>query len=316
MKNKTLSAVILIFLLISLPGYSFALDNEKILTDLLWSRVIALRPPHRPKVALVLGGGGARGFAHIGVLKVLEEEKVPIDIVTGTSVGALIGALYASGLDVNQFEKMSENVGWNDLVNASGPALVNLLLTNQLLSSERMEKYLKKNIRDLRFDELKIKFACVATDIITGERIIFKEGEIVPCVRASATMPGVFEPVEYRHRYLVDGGLVDNIPVDVAKLLGADFIIAVAVSGNFSKNRISNVFMVLTQSINIQGKLLDKDNLGMSDIVIQPDVGDVSAIDLGCSNECIDAGITATRKSVAVLKQMLIKKTSAYYLFR
>lgn len=316
MKNKILSLLLLVSLTMSIPGLSFALDNEKVLTDFLWNRVVSLKPPHRPKVALVLGGGGARGLAHIGVLKVLEEEKIPVDIVVGTSVGALIGALYASGMEVSKFEKMSESIGWSDLINASGPAFVNLLVSNQLLSSERMEKYLKKNIGDVRFDELKIQFACVATDLITGERIIFKEGEVVPSARASATMPGVFAPVEYRHRYLVDGGLTDNLPVDVAKLLGADLVIAVVVSGNFNKNKMLNVFMVLNQSINIQGKLLDVQSLENSDFVIRPDVGDVSTIDLGRSNECVDAGILGARKSMAALKLLLIQRTSDYYLFK
>jgi NTE family protein len=316
MKNSILKSLILLSLLINLQQTAFSLDNEKLLTDFFWNRVTSIKPPHRPKVAVVLGGGGARGLAHIGVLKVLQEENIPIDIIVGTSVGAIIGALYSSGVEISKIEKMSENVGWNDLVDASGPALVNMLITNRLLSSEKMEGYLKKNIGNLRFDELKIQFACVATDLVTGERIIFKEGAVVPSARASATMPGVFEPVEYRHRYLVDGGILDNIPTDVAKLLGADFIIAVAVSGDFSKRKISNVFMVLNQSINIQGKILDQENLKNSDIVIQPNVGDISTIDLGHSDECVNAGIIAARKSVGVLKHMLIQRTSDYYLFQ
>ncbi|MBN1621524.1 MAG: patatin-like phospholipase family protein [Endomicrobiales bacterium] len=315
MKNNLVRYVILFSIAISVCSTLYPLDEESFLTNYLWDSFVNLKPPKRPKIALVLGGGGARGLAHIGVLKVLEEEKVPIDIVTGTSVGALIGALYCSGVNIEKIENMAENIGWDDLVNVSGPTLAKLLIANRLLSSERMEKYLRDNIGNLRFDELDTKFACVATDLVTGERIIFREGEVVPAARASATVPGVFEPVEYRHRYLVDGGLFDNVPCDVAELLGADFIIAVSVSGDFSKNKISNVFMVLSQAISIQGRLLDQESLKMADIAIQPYVGDISSIDLGHSRECVDAGILAARKSIVKLKHMLINKTSDQYLF-
>lgn len=178
-----------------------------------------------------------------------------------------------------------------------------------------MEKFLKVEIGNARFDELKVPFACVATDLLTGERIIFREGDVALAVRASATVPGIFEPVEYRHRYLVDGGLVDNVPTDVARFLGSDFTIAVTAAGDFSKNSVSNVFMVLTQAIYIQGKLLEQKNLGSADIVIQPNVSGVSSINLGSIDECIEEGIDSAKKSVYGLKQKLIDRTSDYYLF-
>jgi NTE family protein len=298
----------------SLPGA--ALDEEKILTDYLWDRVITVPPSKRPKIALVLSGGGARGLAHIGVLKVLEEEKVPIDMIVGTSVGAMIGALYAAGVPIGKIEKMGENIGWNELTDVSDASIVKMFITDHLLSTEKMERYLNDNIGRRRFDELKIPFACVATDLVTGERIILREGEVAPAARASSTIPGIFDPVEYRHRYLVDGGLFDNIPTDVAKLLGADFIIVVAVTADFSKHNLSNAFMILTQAIYIQGKQLDEEKLKLADTVICPQVSDVSSVDLGRSRECIEAGILAARQSINQLKHRLIERTSDQYLFR
>lgn len=295
---------------------AFCLEEEKFITDYLWDKFVQLSPPQRPKIVLVLGGGGARGLAHIGVLKILEEEKVPVDTVVGTSIGSLIGALYCSGVPIEKIEKMGEIVGWNEITNISESSILRLLLSEHLLSTEKMEKYLKDSIGNVRFDELKIPFACVAADLITGERIIFREGEVAPAARASSTIPGIFDPVEYRHRYLVDGGLFDNIPSDVAKLLGADFIIVSAVSADFSKNNISSAFMILTQSIYIQGKLLDADKLKLADMVISSGVGDVSAVDLGRSRECIDAGTIAARKLIQELKHKLLDRTSDYYLFR
>ncbi len=293
-----------------------ALDEDKVLTDFFWQRIVSLSPPARPKIALVLGGGGARGLAHIGVLKVFEEENVPVDMVVGTSVGALIGALYCAGVPIDKIEKMGENIRWNDLTEVTDSTLARLLMSEHLLSTENFENYLRENIGGRKFEELKIPFSCVATDLITGERIIFREGEVAPAARASATVPGLFDPVEYRHRYLVDGGLCDNIPVDVAKLQGADIIITVAVSADFSKNKISSVFMILTQSIYIQGKLLDAERLKMSDIVIRPKVNDISAVDLGRSPECIEAGIQAARQSMPALKKLLVRRTDDKCLFR
>jgi NTE family protein len=179
-----------------------------------------------------------------------------------------------------------------------------------------MEKYINDKIGKKSFEELRIPFACVATDLVTGERVVFREGEVAKAARASATIPGLFDPVEFRHRFLVDGGLYDNIPTDVAKIMNADIIIAVSVSADYSKNDVSSVFMILMQSIYIQGRQLEEERTRKADILIQPNVGDVTAIDLGRSRECIDAGIVAARAMVPEIKQRLIERVSDYYLFK
>ena len=278
--------------------------------------MISLPASDRPKIALVLGGGGARGLAHIGVLKVLSEEKLPIDMIVGNSVGALVGSLYAAGVPMEKIEKMGENIGWDDLTNISDPNLFRLMLSRRLLSTDKMERYLESNIGDVRFEDLKIPFACIATDLKTVERIVMRDGKVALAARASATVPGLFDPVEYGHRYLVDGGLSDNVPIDIAKLLGADFVIAVTVSGDINTQDISNVFMVLTQSIYIQGRQLDAEKIKAADFVISPNVKDVTAVDLSKSKECIDAGTRAARLAVMELKKKLVERTSDYYLFK
>jgi NTE family protein len=316
--NKYLISAVLAALLLLpfVPSPSFSIDQEEFITNYLWQKVISLSPPERPRIALVLGGGGARGIAHIGVLKVLNEEKLPVDIIVGNSVGALVGALYAGGQPMDKIEKLGENVGWNDLTDYSDPSILRLIISRRLLSTEKMELYLKKSMGNARFEDLRIPFACVATDLRTGERIILREGEVAPAARASATVPGLFDPVEYRHRLLVDGGLSDNIPIDVAKLLGADFIIAVPVSGDISVHDVSNVFKVLMQAIYIQGRQLDIDKLKEADFVIAPDVKEVTVADLSKSKECIESGMVAARQGVAGLKRKLIERTSDYYLFK
>lgn len=290
-------------------------DGDSFLTDYFWSRYTQVSSTQRPTIALVLSGGGARGYAHIGVLKVLEQEKIPIDMVVGTSVGALIGALYAAGVPVEKIEHIGEKTGWDDLADISEVGMLRLLMADRLLSTEKMQKYLEENLGNKRFYELEKTFACTATDLITGERIVFREGFVAHAARASATVPGLFEPIEYRHRYLIDGGLSGNIPTDVAQLLGADIIIAVEVSADFSKNDITNVFMTLTQSLYIQGSRLDRHNLALADFLIEPKVGNISAVDLAKSKQVIQSGIIAARLQVQAIKNALLKKASENVLF-
>ena len=315
-KSRFFCTVFILIVLLAVPSPSYSFDEETFVSHYFWQKFTKLSPPRRPKIALVLGGGGARGLAHIGVLKVLDEEKVPVDIVVGTSVGALVGSLYAAGVPLQKIEKLGENIGWNDLSDITETGIIKMLLTGHLLSTEKMEKFIAENIGPKRFDELEKPFACVATDLVTGERIVFREGEIGPAVRASSTIPGIFDPVEYRHRYLVDGGLLDNIPVDIARMMGADIIVAVVVSADFSRNDVSNVYMVLVQAIYIQGKAMDVERMHEADFVIKPNVSGVSAVDLGHSSECIDGGVVATRRVVAELKNLLMERTSDCYLFR
>lgn len=300
--------LILIFSLISTSSVK-AISEEEIFKEYLWSEVNVLTPPKRPRIGLVLGGGGARGLAHIGVLRILQEEGIPIDVITGTSVGALIGGLYAANVPIEKMERLAEDIGWEKITNLSAEAIVKLLTAEKLLSTEKMEKYITLQIGNKRFDELKIPFACVATDLKTGEKIIFREGLVAPAVRASATIPGVFEPVEYRQRYLVDGGLVDNLPVEVAKMLGAEIIIAVMVSADFTQYSTANILLTLNQAIYIQGEVLNQEQLKKAHLVIRPQVKDISAIELWRARECMDAGIIAARKMLPEIKNLIMQET-------
>lgn len=310
-------------------------NEEEFLMQYFWREVVTLPKNSRPKVGIVLGGGGARGLAHIGVLRVLEEEGFPIDVIAGTSVGALVGALYASGVSIDEIEQLTKNIGWSalaDIPNISFMDKVNKLLVEwnipvslaplivyeklfSTFTTDKMEVYLRNHIGDKDFHQMKIPFACAATDIKTGEKIIFYEGgDVALAVRASATIPGVFEPVEYRHRMLVDGGIVDNIPTDLAKLLGADIIIAVDISSDYTNFAKSNLLLTLNQAIYIQGALLAKDELKLADIVINPQVSDVAAYDLWRSQECQEAGIIAARKMIPELKKLVMERTFKWML--
>jgi NTE family protein len=258
-------------------------------------------------VALVLAGGGARGLAHIGVLKAFEREKVPLDLVVGTSVGAIVGALYCAGVPPEKIERMAAEVGWDKLSNLSATGVVRLLVSERLLSTKKMEGYLRAAFGDKTFADLKIPFACVAADLRTGERIILREGSVALAARASATIPGVFEPVPYRHRLLIDGGVIDNVPTDVARLLGADVVLCADAPVDFTRNKVSNVFMTLSQALYIQGQVISRERLAQADWVVTPEVGGIGATELNRSPECVAAGETAARRAMESLRRLLVR---------
>jgi len=190
-----------------------------------------LRPAHKEasekekKIGIALGSGSARGLAHIGVLKVLEANKIPINYIAGSSMGALIGALYASGLSVQQLDDIACNADWKLTAKMFTPTLP----WNGLVSGNRIRDFIKTLVGDININDLKIPYAAVATDVNTGEKIVIQQGSLVEAIRASISIPGVFTPVQYGGRFLVDGGVANPVPVDVIKSMGADIVIAVNV---------------------------------------------------------------------------------------
>ncbi|MDR1195261.1 MAG: patatin-like phospholipase family protein [Endomicrobium sp.] len=293
----------------------FDFNEEEFVINMLWHETAKLQNGERPKIALVLGGGGARGFAHIGVFRVLEEEKIPVDLVVGTSIGSIVGAFYCAGIAMDKVEELAKDVNWKSISNISVTSIMSMLFSEKLLSNAQIEDFLKNNIGDLRFDQLKIPFVCVATDLNTGERVLFKNGSVAFAARASSTLPGFFKPVEYRQRYLVDGGLADNVPVGVAKLFNPDIIIAVPVSADITKNTTTNVFTTLMQAIYIQGRTLDRENISLADVIIHPDVGEMSAADLEHAYQTVEKGFSAAKESLKNVKMAIINKTQEKYLF-
>ena len=283
-------------------------NEDAFLLDALWARYRSVAPKDNIKVGVALGGGGARGLAHIGVLKAFEEEDIPVGAIAGTSVGALIGSLYAAGITTSQMEQMSQDIGWSSLTNYSRYSMVKLILTEQKMSTEKMEIYLRKQMDDTRFDQLKIPFACVATDLQTGERVVFREGSVALAARASATIPGLFEPVLFRHRYLVDGGLVTNIPTDLLPSMGADIIVAVDVTTVFDQLQPKSIMAILNQAIYIQSERLAQDEIALAQVVIRPQMGDITMMDLTRSDESINAGIIAGRRAIPEIKKLILDK--------
>ena len=177
------------------------------------------------KVGYALGGGAARGLSHIGVLKILHERGISPDIIAGTSIGALVGALYAGGLDPNEIEQLVLGLDWKKLV-----YLMDMTLPlNGLLQGKRVVSLLKSILGDTTFSQLRVDFACVATDIVSGEQVVLRDGSLIEAVRASISIPGIFTPVAIGGRYLVDGGLVNTVPVSICREMGAKYVIGVNV---------------------------------------------------------------------------------------
>jgi len=308
--------ILLVFLLTShvlLPTFAQAAaspvpNEDAFLLDALWGRYRSRVPEDKFKVGVALGGGGARGLAHIGVLKAFEESDVRVGGLSGTSVGALIGSLYAAGISTSKLERLAQDIGWSSLTNYSRYSLFRLVLTEERLSNSNMEVYLREQIGDVRFDQLKIPFACVATDLQTGERVVFREGPVALAARASATYPGLFEPVEFRHRYLVDGGLVSNLPTDLLEPMNVDMIVAVDVTADVSHSTLKSVLEVMNQAIAIQSERLAQDEIGRAQVVIRPEINDIGPMDLSRSDELIDDGITAGRRAMPVVKRYILDK--------
>ena len=249
----------------------------------------------RPKIALVLGGGAARGFAHVGVIRALEQEKIPVDMVVGTSVGSLIGALYAADPNSFELEWTAFKLEKDDLFDYG---VFSTLTGMGPVKGDKLEDFVKKRVSVENIEQLKIPFAAVATDLNRGVAVILDKGSVAKAVRASSAIPGVFSPVDYQGKTLVDGGVMDNIPVSVARKKGADIIIAVDISENVTNFNITNIIDVMIQSLTIITNENAKHKAREADILITPAVGDVAMLDFTQKKRCMQAGIEATQRAM------------------
>ena len=274
-----------------------------------------LAKSRKRKVGLALGGGAARGLAHIGVLAVLQREGIPIDMIAGTSAGAAIGALYAQGKDASVIKSLAiDLVDWKRLA-----SLVDLALPRTgFIEGKKIRDRLRAVIgSDVKFSDLKIPLACVATDIDTGEEIVIKQGSVVEAVRASISIPVIFTVVKWKGRNLVDGGLVNPVPVRVLKEMGADFIIAVNVIPETSDRaqqvrkeagkdiKEPNIFSIIMQSIYIGTYSLVRSCLEGANIVIQPQVAHIGTGEFHRAQECILQGELAAQQAIPEIKKRL-----------
>ena len=252
----------------------------------------------RKKVTLVLGGGSARGLAHIGVLKILEREKIPIDNIVATSMGALVGAAYSIGLTVSELEERANKFTTRKILDPTMPSI-------GLLAGEKLEKTIRGMLDSKGFEDCKIPLTVVANDIETGEEVIFRHGDLVKVIRASCSWPGIFNPVRIDGRLLSDGGIKHSVPTMIARDMGSGYIIAVDVGFCIRKSRIDNIFQMIIQSFQIMGEELNRYQSLEADAVIKVILPEIDQAAFEKSREIITRGIYAAENAVGQIKKDL-----------
>ncbi|MBA4389604.1 MAG: patatin [Syntrophus sp. (in: bacteria)] len=255
-----------------------------------------------PRIALVLGGGSAKGFAHVGVIRILEQEKIPIHMIVGTSVGSLIGALYASNPDSFQLEWTAFKIEKGDILDFS-------IISSKFgpVQGARLEAFVEQAVKVKKVEDTKIPFYPVATDLNTGETVTLEKGSLAKAVRASSAIPGIFVPVLFGNRTLVDGGVTDNVACDIARGKGADIIIAVNLQRDIKDYAINSAIDVIAQAISIMVHGNNKTKLQLADIVIEPDTKGVTIFDFSQKKILVEEGMKATRKAMPKIREMIEK---------
>lgn len=259
-------------------------------------------PPPRPaKIALVLGAGASKGFAHIGVLKILENQRVPIHMIVGASVGSFIGGLYAYGYNAYKLQTVAMAIEKDDITELTLP-------DNGFVGGERLRSYVNAKVTNTPIEKFRIPFYAVATDIKTGEEIIFGSGNAGMAVQASCSVPGVFQPARFSGRSYVDGGVVNPLPVDVARRYGADVVIAVDISSSVDRNIPTSTLETILKSVDIMYGKISQTQIAKADIVISPKVGFVGSADFTLRHEAIlegeKAAVAALPKIHGILSRL------------
>jgi NTE family protein len=255
--------------------------------------------PQMPRIGLALGGGFARGLAHVGILKVLEEEQIPVDLIAGTSVGSVIAAAYASGITARELGEIAALVRFKDFSRWSFSRF-------GLFSNDKMAVFLKKVLRAKTFEELRIPLAVAATDIITGEAAVFTSGDLIDPVRASCAYPGMFQPVQIGDRLLVDGLLAHAVPAMPLREMGAERVISVHLAAHWVKPRgPRHVFDVIGQCFSIAQDRMCGPWRAASDLVLEPEIGEFGYDDFVRAPELIKAGEMAARAALPQIRTWL-----------
>jgi NTE family protein len=266
-----------------------------------------VNPPVTPvklKIGLALGGGSARGFAHIGVIKMLEASGIHPDVVSGTSAGSVVGALYASGMDPFQLQQRAFDLDESTIRDVR-------LFSGGLVQGQALQDYVNQLVDHHPIEKLKLPFAAVSTRLEDGQRTVFVRGNTGQAVRASSSIPGVFEPVEIRGKHYVDGGVVSPVPVDAARQLGADFAIAVDISSAPSGSNPQGMVNIVEQSISIMGRQLGLQETARADVVIRPALGTIGSTDFEQKNQAMLEGERAALAAIPQIRAGLAAMAAA-----
>ena len=260
-----------------------------------------ITPPPKPaKIAVVLGAGASKGFAHIGVLKVLETQKIPIHMIVGTSAGSLVGSLYAYGFDAFTLQSIAMKVEKGDVIDYTIP-------DNGFIKGEKLEAFINKTVKNTPIDKLKIRFYAVATDISNGEEVAFAKGNTGEAVRASCSVPGVFQPKKIGGKTYVDGGVVSPVAVDVARRYGADVVIAVDISGAVTSDVPQGTMDTMMKSVDIMYSKIAAFQVKKADIVIRPNVKNIGSTEMEKRHDAILEGEKAAMEALPAIQKIIAK---------
>jgi len=254
-----------------------------------------------PKIALVLGGGAVRGFAHVGVIKTLEAHGIVPDMVVGTSVGSVVGALYAGGYSGFELQKIAFQLEQDSVGDWALP-------NRGFVKGEMLQNFINKALQDRAIERLNKPFAAVATELQSGEITVFRRGNTGMAVRASSSIPGVFQPVSIGGKEYVDGGLVSPIPVKVARAMGADIVIAVDISSKPRYAKVNDTVDIMLQTFNIMGQTIGRYELAEADVVIRPQTGTIGATEFDQKHLAIMEGEKAALAALSLIRSKLQQK--------
>jgi NTE family protein len=264
-----------------------------------------VQPPAKPvRVALVLGGGSSRGFAHIGVLKILEGSRVPVQMIVGTSAGSVVGSLYAYGFNAFQIQKIALSVDQAEIIDYAVP-------DNGFIKGEKLEAYVNTLVRNTPIEKMRTPFFAVATNIQNGKEVVFGMGNTGTAVRASCAIPGIFRPVVIEGAMYIDGGVVSPVPVDAARRLGADVVIAVDISADMDTRQPEGTIGTILQSIGIMQSRISSAQLSRADIVIRPKVGSIGPADFDRRNDAIMEGEKAALEALPAIQKIISDRQRA-----
>lgn len=253
------------------------------------------------KIGLALGAGAARGLAHIGVLEVLEREGIEIDMIAGTSIGSLIGGIYAAGIPLKYIRGLACELNWDQITDVTFPR-------RGLIKGEKLLSFLEILTGGKDISELKIPFAAIACDIEEGKHIVIKEGSLAKAIRASTAIPGIYTPFRFQERLLVDGAVLDKVPVSTVREMGADLVIAVDVGTKDINKKVNNIFDILFNTFDIMQHELDKYRKLDADVIIEPVLTGCSSFDLEQAERCIAAGCEAAENSLTRIRELIKEK--------
>jgi NTE family protein len=264
-----------------------------------------MRPPEPPKpaqIAVVLGGGGSKGFAHIGVLKVLEAQKIPIHMIVGTSAGSLVGSLYASGKTAFELQGIAMKMEADNVIDYDWK-----IWKGGLIKGEKIESFINANIHNTPIEKLKIRYFAVATNSATGEEVVFARGNTGMAVHASCSVPGVFQPLKIGNSTYIDGGVVSPVAVDVARRNGAEVVIAVDISGGVNTNVPDGIMDTMRKSVDIMYARIAEYQIKNADVVIRPNMKNIGSTDMDKFNEAIFEGEKAASAKLPEIQKIIEK---------